>query len=254
MENNARMGTPLFVWLGSNRARKRGVGLPGRLLDLAAKAGLPMPPGAILLDDFYRVCRANGLVEAVDSRLFVPDPGELREAIFYGARLPTFRRLLVIRPVNYPSTLDGINKIDRMNGAVWPAGSSGSVDSNDPGALAAALSVAWSTGDGRRDVALMETTAARWAGTAQTGVAETDDLVTLESDGAGESTLALARTNSLDQLIGDEPPFAHRLRLLLRGARRTFGRGEWGIEWADDGQVCRLLWAWPADLESPGAP
>jgi hypothetical protein len=29
--------------------------------------------------------------------------------------------------------------------------------------------------------------------------------------------------------------------MLLGGVRRTFGRGDWSIKWADDGRICWLL-------------
>jgi hypothetical protein len=32
-----------------------------------------------------------------------------------------------------------------------------------------------------------------------------------------------------------------RLQQLLRGVRRTFGQGNWQIDWLDDGRICWLI-------------
>ena len=103
--------------------------------------------------------------------------------------------------------------------------------------------------------------AAQQAGVAFSEVAYTDDLVNFTT-GLADKLVAgqvAGQTLLLPQLqAGEWPtstePFARRLQLLLRGVRRTFGpgnsatdwRGDWDIEWADDGEVCWLVQIRPA--------
>src|SRR5690554_4489859 len=93
------MSRLLFVWLGSNRARKRGVSAPGVLLDRAARAGLPVPAGAILLDDVYRLALDEGAAIVSDGRVIVPDPAWLHDLLYQGVRFPVIDAPVAVRPV-----------------------------------------------------------------------------------------------------------------------------------------------------------
>ena len=55
------------------------------------------------------------------------------------------------------------------------------------------------------------------------------------------ASFVIDRLRAFQRTSGEMPPFARRLQKLLRGVRRTFGRGDWCIEWADDGEICWLV-------------
>lgn len=226
----------MFIWLGSGRAGRRMVGVKGALLDQAAHAGLPVPVGAILLDEFFRICLEKGLVELFDGRAIVPDPELLHNTLFHSVRLPQFQRLVAVRssfrlsgntPVCFPAHLN--------------------IDFKDAGKMSNALAAAWTAASGRADltradVLVIEMVAAEQSGTAVTRQDGRDDESTQFPDHAKDRT-----TQSLPKLVGWQtpseglPPFVRRLQMLLRGVRRTFGKGDWQIEWADDGRICQLL-------------
>ena len=55
------------------------------------------------------------------------------------------------------------------------------------------------------------------------------------------SELLLSRLVRWQHSDDSSSPYARRLRMLLRGLRRTFGDVGWEIEWLDDGRIC---WLW----------
>ena len=225
------MTSPLFIWLGAGRARRRHVAQPGQLLDQAAKAGLPVPPGAILLDELLHVFLNKGLLERQSGRLFVPDPELFYNTLFYSVRLPSFNRPVLLK-----------SAFDADPNAV-PA--HGPIDFSDNIATAAALGAIWSSMDHatveRADVVAIEQVEATHAGTVLTS--DTADEVTLTLGDAVDFPPSLPRLSRWSAPDIALPPFSRRLQMLLRGARRTFGPGTWRIEWVDDGQICYLIGA-----------
>ena len=221
----------MFVWLGSGHARKRGVKDKGfELLDEAARAGLPVPAGAVLLDEFYRFAIDKDLAQPDGRRVVIPDAELWHNTLRYSIRLPRFGRPVCLRAAN------GLT----VGQAAAPA-----TDFDDPLSAASAVAAAWSTwpanGAARRDVLLIEAIPAAVAGTATSTTGATADPVRLrERSGFGHS-LTLARLDGWRRPDVSLPPYARRLQQLLRGARRTFGPGNWQVDWADDGQVCWLL-------------
>jgi pyruvate,water dikinase len=229
------MVTALFVWVGSGRARRRKVGPQGARLDRAAYAGLPVPPGAILLDEFLRVCLREGLAEWGEGRVFIPDPELLHNTLIHSVRLPRFDR---------PVTLSGLSSPDAAHrGAAEAQSLSRAIDLNDAGQTAAALAALWSAAlrqpAARGDVLALERVDALWAGRARTSPIEPEDLVEIDEPAA--SVHALPQLRGFRTADVDRPPHARRLQMLLGGVRRTFGRGDWSIKWADDGRICWLL-------------
>lgn len=225
------MTSPLFIWLGAGRARRRHVAERGQLLDQAARAGLPIPPGAILLDELLRVFIDKGLIQHQDDRLVVADPELFYNTLFYSVRLPRFERPVRLRPAFDPGPGVALGH-DR-------------VDFGDDVATAAALSAIWTALErlpaGRADVLVLEEVAAEYAGVALIGGAT--DEVTLTRGDATDLPPTLPRLSAWAVPEDALPPFARRLQMLLRGARRTFGRGLWQVEWADDGRICYLIGA-----------
>ena len=219
------MSTPLFIWLGSGRARRRGVGSPARQLDQAAHAGLPVPPGAVLLDEFFRFALDTGLARADGRGVVIPDPELWHNTLFHSVRLPRFHRPVAVYAVAGETVAD------------TPAAAGRDIDFANPSAAARALEAVWSTGAGlaRRDALVIETVAATATGVATTGSQVDADWVA--PIGAAPFALPQQRRGGDD----NRPPFARRLQQLLGGVRRTFGPGAWRIEWADDEHICWLV-------------
>ena len=230
----------MFVWLGSGRAKRRKVEHSGLMLDRAARAGLPVPDGAILLDEFFRVCLEEKLVKVSDGRVVILDAELLFNTLLFSVRLPQFRRPVVLRPCFSTDPCPGPM-------SEGPQYNRKPVDFMDREALMEMLGAVWSgivqhVPAHRADVLILETVAAGTTGQAVTCSGKTTDWVTVRS---GEA--AAGARFELPQLTGwrmaepSVPPFIQRLQMLLRGVRRTFGKGNWALEWADDGSVCYLV-------------
>jgi hypothetical protein len=232
------MAKPLFIWLGAGRARRRGVGPSGRAIDAAAAAGLPVPPGAILLDEFYRFALHNGLAEPSGDHVFVPDVELLFNTLIYSVRVP---------PLSAPATLRPLfsEPGERDHPCVQEPALRLLVDPSDPAALSRGLSRLWSAafpaGETlRRDLVLCRQVAARVTGHGYIAEGEVVDCITLAGapDGAAYELPHLGRWSGPDPTL---PPHLQRLQRLLRGLRRTLGPGNWGVEWADDDEICWLV-------------
>jgi pyruvate,water dikinase len=226
------MATALFIWVGSGRARRRKIDSQGIWLDQAAHAGLPVPPSAILLAELMQVCLSKGLAERNDGHIAIPDPELLHNTLFHSVRLPRFWRPVTITPL-----------FAIENEADKPRLSWQRVNLNDAHDMAAALAAIWSAAlpypTARADILILEDMDATCAGRARTCQSEANDEI--EINRPSTSTRSLPRLRSWRTLEADRPPYERRLQLLLSGVRRTFGRGDWAIKWADDGRICWLL-------------
>ncbi|MBP6016262.1 MAG: hypothetical protein KA586_06030 [Candidatus Promineofilum sp.] len=228
------MASSLFIWLGSGRARRRRIGPKGRLLDEAARAGLPVPAGAILTDELLRLFVEKGLVESYDGRLIAPHPELLHNTLFLSVRLPRFDRPVALKAAFTPSKT---SVPARLN-----------VDLNDAVATTVALAGIWTEAarlpaGARADVLVMEMVAAAdHAGHVLMDHSPTHDVITLRHSNDGILLApALPRLPRGRQPDAELPPFARRLQMLVRGVRRTFGHGIRQIEWIDDGHICHLI-------------
>lgn len=237
------MGTAYFVWLGSGRARRRKVAERGVFLDRAAQAGLPVPPGAILLQELFQALTEKGVIENRADRTVIPDPELLHNTLFYSVHLPRFTRPVVFAPLFTPDALP-------TAGAGSPPPHS-PIDMNDPDQVTQALASLWPCAvrrsGGRADLLLMESIDAETTGQAYTLASEAFDRLEMTRSGP-EPYQELPRIRGWLKPAVDLPPYARRLQMLLGGVRRTFGRGDWAIEWADDGAIC-----WLRDLSIAGA-
>jgi pyruvate,water dikinase len=230
----------VILRLGSGDAAQKGCGSKAALLDRAAHAGLPVPPGVIVLDEAWRSALERGLVRVdrvIDRRpVSVPDPSLLVHLL----GLPPFDGPLAVRSAF--SMEDGAT--DSLAG-VFVSGLF--VDGRRPAALAAGLAGVWASAFRRprrfrRDLILQKMVHARRAGVAFTEREYEDDLVNA-SDGTaerlvsgelpGEQLLLPKRRGSEGPTAAD--PVEARLQVLLRDVRRVFGEADWDIEWADDG-------------------
>lgn len=233
------MKTP-FLWLGANRARKWPVGDKARLLDKAASAGLPVPPGGILLDELFALLINEGVVTEREGVVTAVSDSWLAETLYEGVHFPRLTVPVIIRAAfslaGAPQLADPLFAPQR---AVQPT---------DPAQLAQALCRVWSSARGpaslRRDVLLTEMVGVEMPGTAVTG-GHAPDHVTCHPPGTAPTALELPWPGRFARPDSSLPPYARRLQLLLRGARRTFGAGSWQVDWLDDGRICWLIQIYP---------
>jgi pyruvate,water dikinase len=228
----------VILRLGSGEVARKGCGSKAALLDQAARAGLPVPPGVVIHDDAWRWAVERGLVrvEAPTDRrpVSVPDPSLLVHLL----RLPEFPGPLAVRAA-FSGEDDAGGHVPGLF-----------VDSRRPAALAAGLAGVWASAIGhprgfRRDLILQEMVRARSAGVALTERDYEDDLVEVNATN-GPAEILLGGTTRGERLPlpkrrgrerPTEPdPVQARLQVLLRDLRRGFGEGDWEVEWADDGE------------------
>lgn len=214
------MKTP-FIWLGAGRAQKRDVAAKGRHLDKAAKAGLPVPPGAILLDELFQLLVKEGVMVLENGRITTPDPNWLHETIYEGVRLPRLDGRVIVRAACEATAVAQTH-----------------VDFNDPVQLSDSLCELWGQfSAGRRDVLVMEMVQGDVGGTAVTTATTNQDSINLPN----QPPISLPQLGRWQRPDTNRPPHLQRLQRLLRGVRRTFGSGEWQVDWLDDGRICWLL-------------
>lgn len=246
------MDSAFVIKLGDGVASKRGVGSKGKLLDVAMRAGLPVPAGFIILDTAADLAVLHGAIETVGRSVRLTDAEKLATLL----QLPALTRPAAVR------SAFGAEDGEKSALAGYFRTVLG-VDTGNPQALGRALETVWSsarlpnaldTSDGeifRRDVLVMEMVASVRSGVAFTEREFEDDLVNY-TDGTSERMLAgeiAGETLVLPKLRGwekfalpsDLPAWAARLQALLRDVRRWLGAKDWDVEWADDGKTCWLL-------------
>jgi pyruvate,water dikinase len=225
-----------FVWLGSGRARKREVPAKWAHLDEAAQSGLPVPAGGILLDDFYQICLAAGVVEIIAGEIVTPDPIWLQEVIFRDVRFPRLKQAVAVRTAGERHTA----KSQPMERTTL------NVDLTNARQMAAALRMAWSAVPVSkkaepRAVMIMEMVDVLVIGRAITDRNQLMDQTTLIRGDGCPAHIELDQLGVFQRTDNSHPPYFQRLQKLLRGVRRTFGKGQWQVEWADDGRICWIL-------------
>lgn len=215
-----------FVWLGAKRAQKKGVAEKGWRLDMAARAGLPVPNGGILLDDFYWLAMQEGAVEITDGRHHSPSPQALFDLLYTAVRFPRLDRPCAVRSL---ANISGTETKPILH-----------VNVTDPFSLKAALCQLWSVippgEESRHDVLVQEMVAIAVEGTAVTLAKGGEDAIT-----SGDQVIELPQLGGWRRPDTTLPDHLVRLQQLLRGVRRTFGAGDWQVQWVDDGRVCWLL-------------
>ena len=233
-------GVVVILRLGSGEAAGRRCGPKAALLDRAARAGLPVPPGVIVLDEAWRSALSRGLVrlEGRGARrpVSVPDPSLLVHLI----GLPPFTGPLAIRAA-FSSEEGGGESVagDLVPGLF--------VEGRRPAALAAGLAGVWASAcrrprGFRRDLIAQEMVRASTEGVAFLQWEHEDDIVEAARPTSTEQASgpvagvprSLPRLRRAERATEDDP-VAVRLQVLLRGVRAAFGDGDWLVEWADDG-------------------
>jgi pyruvate,water dikinase len=237
-------------YIGSGKTDGSTISQKARLLDKAARNGINVPHGSIVRHEALQVALLDGLIqENSDNTYSCHDPRKFIDRL----NLPTFGRLMAVRSA---FNLDDItpDRVDDDFETVLK------VNVNDAADLADALCRVWSSGqeqehdlrrDIRRDVLIMEMVDAAYGGVALTEAAYEDDLVHY-TEGPGND-IVRGKADTGDRLLipqlwrseflsnRDLPDWAQRLQQLLRQIRHVFGRKDWEIEFADDGDTCYLL-------------
>jgi len=230
-----------FIWLGADRARKWSVGDKALLLDKAAHAGLPVPNGAILLDELFDLFVQEGVVAMQGTAVTDCDADWLYESLYDGIRFPRFDQPVILRAA-----------FSALAHEQMPIASAAKahIDLNDPNELARALCSVWSVSPNseiafRRDVVVMEMIEGKVGGTATS--TKLNAGVTTKDTNTDQITTQ-DNTFEIPQLTGFFPrtdsnllPHVQRLQKLLRGIRRTFGQGSWQIDWLDDDEICWVM-------------
>lgn len=227
-----------LVPLGKLRAVRARVGPKAANLDRAAAAGLPVPAGVVVLDEFLSVSLRRGRLAQTADGFTIQD----KAAFVRSLNLPLAAPRLAVRSAF--TVEDGATESF--------AGRFDSVLNVTPEALPDALCRVWNSSLRcasalRRDALVMAMVEARWAGVAATETAHEDDLVNYTAGPADRLVGGAVSGDALElpKLQAFESPtekdFAGRLQALLRDVRRVFGRGDWDVEFADDGRTCWLL-------------
>jgi phosphohistidine swiveling domain-containing protein len=225
------------VWLGRSPWPTR-VGPKADYLHRAKAAGLPVPPGVLVLEEVLTHGLDQRWIQNTEEGFVIAD----REALQKTLDLPPVASRVAVRSAF--SREDGESQslagcfasfLNVPSPEVWPAvcrvwHSSRRLDAPC-----------------RRDVLIMAMVDARHAGVAVTETRHEDDLVNV-TEGLGDrlvSGLVAGETLHLPKLRAFEKPtetgFAGRLQRLLRDVRRVFGSRNWDVEFADDGRQCWLL-------------
>jgi pyruvate,water dikinase len=228
--------------LGSNQTRGTTIGNKARLLDQAAARKLAVPAGIIVTDETIRAWIAQGDLVEQSSVVSCPDVPCLMQQL----GLPFSTGLIAIR-----SAFSAEDRADQSLAGFFtsrlqiPAADQQAVVE---GLCAVLSSAARQPGSFRRDVLVMQMVAAQVAGVAFTEHAYADDLVNFTA-GLGDQLVSGAVSGESIQLpklwrwegVTAAAGWQSRLQHLLRQVRTVFGKQDWDIEWADDGNQCYLL-------------
>ncbi|HUM71179.1 MAG TPA: hypothetical protein PLK31_20295, partial [Chloroflexota bacterium] len=202
---------------------KNGVAEKGWRLDMAARAGLPVPNGGILLDNFYWLAVQDEVVQMMDGRAHIPAPPALFDLLYTAVRFPPLDKPCIIRP------LFGMAVPPQLH-----------VNMSAPVTLAATFSQLWQAApaaeENRHDLLVQEMVGIQVEGTAVTITNQATDAISF-----ADKAITLPQLSGWSRPDTALPLHLRRLQQLLRGVRRTFGDGVWQVQWADDGRVCWLL-------------
>ncbi len=262
------------IRLGEVRLANFDLGNKAGLLDLLAlrdisnKGLLPakfapiqisVPTGAVVLDELYRHALETNLVQVRDDEVIVSDPKALMDKI----ELPPITGKVAVR-----SAFTDEDRQDQSMAGAFETVLNVPIESydvspvrvRDPKPIAEAIARVWSSGlkagvQGRMDVLVMEMVDAKYAGVAFTETDYEDDLVNYTTGLAADmlagkaeaNTLEIPKVQMLEPLTYDHHHlgFVPRLQNLLRSVRSALGKGNWDVEWADDGEKIWVLQARP---------
>lgn len=210
-----------FLWLGSGRTRKLDVSAKTIHLDIAARARLPVPNGGVLLDELYRLLLKEEVLLKTDDGIKAADPVWLFETVYHSVKFPRLEGLVSVQAVSAKPQFD--------------------VNFLEPTSFATSLCAQWTAvydqpDSFRRDVLVMEMVDAQVRGTAVSRLSEACNQYSVNRE-----LMELPKLSRWGRPSPDLPDALRRAQLLMRGVSRSLGKGNWEIEWADDGRTCWLL-------------
>ena len=201
------------VTLGRGTVASHGVGPKAALLDQAARRGLPVPRGVVVLDGtdpdrvVSKLAELSGSSFAVRSAFAAEDGSSESLAGWFDSKLRV--------PIDeVPSVIGEVRQ-----------------------------SAARREGSFRLDVLVMEMVDARHSGVAFSEPGTYDDVVNTTS-GTAERLVAGELPGErvvLPRLERASDGWPRRLQQVLQSIRSTFGDEPWDVEWADDGETCWLV-------------
>lgn len=295
----------LWIKLGSGKTEQHGVHGIATLLDRAARAGLNVPKGVVILDTVWDQAILRGLLVIGHGTMDVPSPQHMLRFL----NLPEFDSSVIMQPafsnrqnVSQPHSHLGesTDRIKNLNmgdayqmvsalSQIWTSAihylalETGAMPRVDESGEMPAVRPQRGTRSTdeislgqfvRRDVLLTESISAQVSGIAYTQQAYEDDLILVQQNTTtrpqqrlmdnGEAIHESAllpklrgwerhRASALKQIT--QEAWSPRLQEMLREVRRWVGqqqKGDWKIEWADDGEKCWLLWIEPVKASPPG--
>ncbi|HSH03487.1 MAG TPA: hypothetical protein VLL52_13275 [Anaerolineae bacterium] len=222
--------TLYFTWLGSKRAHKHNVAPIGSLLDKAARGGLPVPTGAIILDNFYRTARDRDVLQLHQNQITCPNPTDLYDLVYGLMRFPQINEPVTLQPAFSPHQLTPPYP--------WhPNQTTPPFDFLDENEIANHLCTlytrAYQQNADRFDILLTTHQPKLTTNTVQTTKSHTRLLL-------GHHTL-IPKLYPSQPPTHTLPPHLQRLQRLIRGLCRTLDDDNWLIHWGDDGHICWLL-------------
>lgn len=229
--------------LGAGHTEGTAIGSKARHLDKAANQGLPVPPGIIVRDESLQIALLQGLIIQRGNEYICREPRKLIDLL----NVPGFDGLVAVR-----SAFGAEDRQERSYAGQFETVLN--VDPTNATELARAMTKVWSSAAEqspalRREVLIMKMVDAQYAGVAFTEQAYEDDLVNyakgvghklVSGDHAGEM-LHLPMLWRYERPAKSLPAWQQRLQRLLRNVRGLFGKADWDVEWADDGEHCYLL-------------
>jgi phosphohistidine swiveling domain-containing protein len=259
------MSQRFTLQLGELRLAKYDLGNKAALLDQIALKDLsnkefvperarlirmPVPTGTIVLDEFFHHAIATGLAHIEGASVVVDDPKGFMDAI----ELAPITGQVAVRSAFTAEDKSDLSYTGRFETVLNVPIESHDISPSrvrDPEPLADAIAKVWSSAvegnvSGRKDVLVMQMVDAKYSGVAFTELDYEDDLVNY-TDGLAAEMLAGHKEGTAVEIPKLQPvefpsgahsnlAFFPRLQMLLRGVRMALGRGNWDVEWADDGE------------------
>lgn len=258
------MSTRFTIQLGELRLAKYDLGNKANLLDQISlkdisNKGLlienlhflrmPVPESCVILDEFFHHATAQGLARMEGDQVVIDDARAFMDAI----ELPPISGKVAVRSAftaedksdaSYTGRFDSVLHVPIESFGVSPS------RVRDPKPLAEAIAKVWSSGlkggvGGRMDILVMRMIDAKYSGVAFTELDYEDDLVNYTEGLADEllaghkegASLEIPKLQSLEfpSESYNNLSFAPRLQMILRSIRIALGKGNWDVEWADDG-------------------
>lgn len=231
-----------FIWLGSGRTKRRGTGGEALWLDTAAAAGLPVPAGAVVLDELYQLLLSEEAIQFSAGAGMDCDCRLISHILFDAVRFPRLEYPIMVRSLFANTTARPLPNPSIVRASIDPP-----VTDQLAKALADAYGYAmrWESANGagsgvaRRDLLVMEMVKEARVGTVISLPASEYDLVQTQDHGSG-GVRELPRLRAWrlpDKTVSLQN---QRLQRLMRGIRRTLKDRGWSVQWADDGRICWL--------------